>query len=168
MLAAFHNQSPLITMLHHRLKRLNLPIKSRVFLTGRLFCVGVALNFSSFGRNCVATFPWPGLSPPQRPLCDVGRLGRKKKRGNGARWEGEREKRGLCHIMCGSLAGFAVLLFWLNQPTIRTLLRADLKKTPFPSSHRPPRALYFFYYCYFYRDTQPEPLRRREWVLYLF
>ena len=26
--------------------------------------------------------------------------------------------------------------------------------TPFPSSHRPPRAFYFFDYCYFYRDTQ--------------
>ena len=33
---------------------------------------------------------------------------------------------------------------------------------PFPSSHRPPRAFYFFDYCYSYRDTQLEPLRRRE------
>ena len=24
------------------------------------FCVGIALNFNSFGRNCVTTFPWPG------------------------------------------------------------------------------------------------------------
>ena len=31
------------------------------------------------------------LSPPQRPLCVVGRLWRKKKRARGARWEGERE-----------------------------------------------------------------------------
>ena len=39
-------------------------------------------------------------------------------RARGERWEGGREKRGLCHIMCGSaLAGFAVLWFWLNQPT---------------------------------------------------
>ena len=52
------------------------------------------------------------LSPPQRPLCVVGRLGRKKKRARGARWEGGREKRG----------------------------------PPFPSSHRPPRAFYFFDY----------------------
>ena len=29
-------------------------------------------------------------------------------------------------------------------------------------SHRPPHAFYFFHYCYFYRDTQWEPLRRRE------
>ena len=29
----------------------------------------------------------------QKPLCIVGRLGRKKKRALGARWEGEREKR---------------------------------------------------------------------------
>ena len=31
-----------------------------------------------------------------------------------------------------------------------------------PSSLRPPRALYFFDYCYFYRDTQREDLRGRE------
>ena len=33
---------------------------------------------------------------------------------------------------------------------------------PFSSSHRPRRAFYFFDYCYLYRDTQREPLRRRE------
>ena len=54
----------------------------------------------------------PVLSPPQRLLCVVGRLGRKKKRARGARWEGGREKRGPL----------------------------------FPSSHRPPRAFYFFDY----------------------
>ena len=34
----------------------------------------------------------------------------------------------------------------------------------FPSSHHPPRAFRFFFfdYCYFYRDTQREPLWRRE------
>ena len=32
----------------------------------------------------------------------------------------------------------------------------------FPSSHRPPCAFYFFDYCYFYRDIQGEPLRRRK------
>ena len=58
------------------------------------------------------------LSPPRRPLCVVGRLGREKKRA--------REPR----------------LF------------------PLPIV---PRALsIFFDYCYFYRDTQREPLRRRE------
>ena len=35
------------------------------------------------------------LSPPQRTLCVVGGLGRKKYRARGARWEGEREKRSL-------------------------------------------------------------------------
>ena len=35
------------------------------------------------------------LSPPQRPLCVVGRLGRKKKKARGARWKEEREKRSL-------------------------------------------------------------------------
>ena len=70
------------------------------------------------------------LSPPQGPLCVMGRLGRKKKRARGSRWEGERENRGF---------------------------------SPFLSSHRPPRAFYFFFdYCYFYKDTQREPLWRRE------
>ena len=32
----------------------------------------------------------------------------------------------------------------------------------FPSSHRPLHAFYFFDYCYFFRNTQREPLRRRE------
>ena len=52
-------------------------------------------------------------------FCVVRRLGRKKKRARGARWE------------------------W-------------------GSSHRPPRAFYFFDYWYFDGDTQREPLRRRE------
>ena len=38
---------------------------------------------------------------------------------------------------------------------------------PFPSSHRPPRAFYFFDYCYFDGDTQREPLRRREVSRYI-
>ena len=42
------------------IKRLNLPIKSQAFLTGRLSCVGVPLNFKSLGTNGVRTFPWPG------------------------------------------------------------------------------------------------------------
>ena len=48
-------------LLHHGLKRLNLPIKSQAPVpTGRLFCIGVSLNFNSFGRNSVTTFRWPG------------------------------------------------------------------------------------------------------------
>ena len=35
----------------------------------------------------------PQLSPPQRPLCIAGRLGRKKKKARGARWKGKREKK---------------------------------------------------------------------------
>ena len=67
------------------------------------------------------------LSPPQRPLCVVGRLGRKKKRARGARWEGGRENRGF---------------------------------SPFPIASR--TLSIFFDYYYFYRDTQREPLRRRD------
>ena len=33
------------------------------------------------------------LSPSQRPLCVIGRLGRKKKKARGARWEGGREEK---------------------------------------------------------------------------
>ena len=36
------------------------------------------------------------------------------------------------------------------------------RETPFPVSHRPPRAFYFFDYCYFNRGTQQEPLPSRE------
>ncbi|CAH3147176.1 unnamed protein product, partial [Porites lobata] len=35
--------------------------------------------------------------------CVVGKLGRKKKTAFGARWERGREKRVLCHMMCGSV-----------------------------------------------------------------
>ena len=38
---------------------------------------------------------------------------------------------------------------------------------PFPSSHRPQRAFYFFDYSCFYRDTLREPLRRRELLKYV-
>ena len=58
------------------------------------------------------------LSPPQRPPAvafgrNAWRLGRSKIKARGERWEGERKKGGLCQILCGSLAGFAVLWFWL-------------------------------------------------------
>ena len=46
----------------------------------------------------------------------------KLKRAGKAAWEGERKKGGLCQILCGSLAGFVVLWFWLNQTTIWTVL----------------------------------------------
>ena len=70
------------------------------------------------------------LSPPQRPVCVVGKLGRKKKRERGARWEGEGEK---------------------NERPLFSL---------FPSS--PARFLFFSIIATFNRDTQREPLQRRE------
>ena len=48
----------------------------------------------------------------------------------------------------------------------------ERREAPFPSSHRLPRAFFlisfffFFDYCYFFRDTQLEPLRRREPLIY--
>ena len=60
------------------------------------------------------------LSPPQRPLCVVGRSGEKEKESaRGTMGRGKREE----------------------------------KLPPFPSSHRSPRAFYFFDYCYFYWDA---------------
>ena len=58
------------------------------------------------------------LSPPQRPLCVVERLGRKKERTLRARWEGEREKRGLFSlpIVPCELSIFQLLLFLLGHP----------------------------------------------------
>ena len=40
--------------------------------------------------------------------------------------------------------------------------RAGHDGKDFSPSHRPPRAFYFFDYCYFYSATQREHLRRRE------
>ena len=37
-----------------------------------------------------------------------------------------------------------------------------VRRAPFPSSHRSLHAFYFFDYCYFFRNTQRELLRRRE------
>ena len=46
----------------------------------------------------------------------AGEMKKSKRAGH----DGKRKerKRGLCHITCGSLAGFAVLWFWLNEATI--------------------------------------------------
>ena len=46
---------------------------------------------SSKTQSPLVTYFLSELSPLQRPLCVVGRLGRKKKRARRARWEGERE-----------------------------------------------------------------------------
>ena len=50
------------------------------------------------------------LSPLQRPLCVVGRLGRKKKRARGVRLEGGREKRGSC-LFALPIVSRALLIF---------------------------------------------------------
>ena len=64
-------------------------------------------------------------SPPQRPLSVVERLGRKKKRVRGARWEGERERMGSSlfplPIVPRALSFFRLLLFY--RDTQRELLR---------------------------------------------
>ena len=65
------------------------------------------------------------LSPPIRIglLVLLGGWGERKR--ERARNDGKGEVRR--QAMCGSLAGFAVLCFWLNQPTIWMLLNAVVK-----------------------------------------
>ena len=48
----------------------------------------------------------------------------KRAKNNG---KGKERKRGLCHIACGYLTGFAVLSFWLNQAIIWAILKAGVK-----------------------------------------
>ena len=75
--------------------------------------------FSGFKLLLLLTSLLPqNLSTSQRPLCVVGRLGRKKKKARGARWEGEREKRGLFPfpIFICTRSFFRLLLFSLEYP----------------------------------------------------
>ena len=51
------------------------------------------------------------LSPPQRTLCVVGRLGKKKKRARGERGEGEIEKRG-SHLFSLPIVPRALFFFF--------------------------------------------------------
>ena len=61
------------------------------------------------------------LSLPERPLCVMGRLGRKKKRARGERWEGEREKRGcrlfLLPIVPRALSIFSIIAIFIGIPS---------------------------------------------------
>ena len=61
------------------------------------------------------------LSPPQRPLCVVGRLGRKKERARVARWEGERENRGYrlfpLPIVPRALSVFLIIAIFIGIPS---------------------------------------------------
>ena len=52
-----------------------------------------------------------------------------KKKSKRAGHDGKRKERklGLCQFTCSSLAGFAVLWFWLNEATIWTILEAVVK-----------------------------------------
>ena len=62
--------------------------------------------------------PWK-LSPPQRPVCLVGRLGRKKKKARQRRWEEQRKGRGFFPLPIAPRApsAFRSLLFLLGYPT---------------------------------------------------
>ena len=58
------------------------------------------------------------LSSAEGSLCCSKARKKKKSKRAGHDGKGKERKRSLCQIMCGSLAGFAVLWFRLNQATI--------------------------------------------------
>ena len=56
-------------------------------------CVHISIQRVPYSGTVPGHQVWTlPLSPPERPLFVEGRLGRKKKRTQGARWEGEREE----------------------------------------------------------------------------
>ena len=75
----------------------------------------------------MAPFNVMSLSSLEASLCCREAEEKEKDSARGTMGKGKREERPLCHMMCGSLAGFAVLWFWLNQPTIWMLLNAVVK-----------------------------------------
>ena len=87
--------------------------------------------FSGFKLLLLLTSLLPqNLSTSQRPLCVVGRLGRKKKKARGARWEGEREKRGLfpfSHLHLHAFF-FSIIAIFIGIPSGR-LCRGESCKT---------------------------------------
>ena len=135
----------------------------------------------------MASFNVMSLSSPEASLC-CGEAGKKEKdSARGTMGKGKREESPLPYDLrfsgriCGSvvlakpadyldaferccednsLKGFSILFHGFF--TIHVFGAVVRHLAPFPSSHRPPRAFYFFDYCYSYRDTQLEPLRRRE------
>ena len=68
------------------------------------------------------------LSPPQRPVCVVGRLGRKKKRARGAWWEGEREDRGFSPFLSSHRPPRAFFFFQLLLFFYRDTRRGPLRR----------------------------------------
>ena len=79
----------------------------------------IPFPFSGFKLLLPLTSLLPqNLSPSQRPLCVIGRLRRKIKKARGARWEGEREKRGLFPfpIVICARSIFRLLLFSWGYP----------------------------------------------------
>ena len=90
------------------------------FLSLNLAYFTLNISFTSYycSPRPTSNFSGPNLSPPQRSL-SVAEMAGEKKKSKPAGLDGKRKERnrGLCHITCGSLAGLAVLWFWLNQAT---------------------------------------------------
>ena len=98
-------------------------------------------NFFFMFRD-VPGFSGMFLSPPQRPLCVVGRLGRKKKRARRAGWEGGREKRGSRRcplpIVPRALSIFSIIDILMGIPS-GSLCGGDRECSVFPVLSTPER-----------------------------
>ena len=105
------------------------------------------------------------LPSAETSLC-CGEAGKKEKesaRGTMGRGKGEGEERPLSYNVrfTGRICGSVVLAKPADYLGAYEDCFKDDAFSFFPSS--PARFSFFFYYCYFYRDIQREPRRRREW-----
>ena len=68
------------------------------------------------------------LSPPQRPLCIVGRLEKGKKKARGGQWEGKREETRFfpLPIIPRALSIVRLMLFLLGYPAVASAERRGL------------------------------------------
>ena len=93
-------------------------------------------NFVSPSGHVMFYLLYKHHSPPQRPLCVVGRLGRKKKRARGGRWEEGREKRGRrfpLPIVSARFLFFRLLIFWWGYPAGASAEERDINTTEVPN-----------------------------------
>ena len=109
------------------------------------------LNAFEISNTLTSSKTAHSLSPPQRPLCIVGRLEKGKKKAHGGQWEGEREEARFFPppIVHRALSNFWLLLFLLGYPA-----GACAEKT---GSFSLAKALNFVFKAQFRRRTFHEP-----------
>ena len=105
-------------------------------------------------------------SPLRRDLFVLwGGWGERKRERTGHDGKGEGEERPLPHNVrfTGRICGSVVLAKPADYLDAFEDCCKDNAFSLVPSSIVPRALSIFFYYCYFYRDIQREPRRRREW-----